>query len=51
MGVFSLTENLEYFSSSASAAPKLKSQIDSWEIFISNVKKQLEKVKVSLNFS
>ncbi|NXJ46571.1 TTC3 ligase, partial [Spizaetus tyrannus] len=31
--------------SSASAAPKLKSQIDSWEIFISNVKKQLEKVK------
>ncbi|XP_069641236.1 E3 ubiquitin-protein ligase TTC3 isoform X7 [Haliaeetus albicilla] len=32
-------------SSSASAAPKLKSQIDSWEIFISNVKKQLEKVK------
>ncbi|NXW16459.1 TTC3 ligase, partial [Circaetus pectoralis] len=32
-------------SRSASAAPKLKSQIDSWEIFISNVKKQLEKVK------
>ncbi|XP_009281259.1 PREDICTED: E3 ubiquitin-protein ligase TTC3 [Aptenodytes forsteri] len=32
-------------SSSASAAPKLKSQIDSWEIFISNVKKQLEKVE------
>ncbi|NXE22406.1 TTC3 ligase, partial [Ardeotis kori] len=31
--------------SSASAAPKLKSQIDSWEIFISNVKKQLEKVE------
>ncbi|XP_014793678.1 PREDICTED: E3 ubiquitin-protein ligase TTC3 isoform X2 [Calidris pugnax] len=32
-------------SSSASAAPKLKSHIDSWEIFISNVKKQLEKVE------
>ncbi|XP_041255943.1 E3 ubiquitin-protein ligase TTC3 isoform X1 [Onychostruthus taczanowskii] len=32
-------------SSSASAAPVLKSQIDSWEIFISNVKKQLEKVE------
>ncbi|KAM4788965.1 E3 ubiquitin-protein ligase TTC3 isoform 1-T1 [Cyanocitta cristata] len=32
-------------SSSASAAPLLKSQIDSWEIFIANVKKQLEKVK------
>ncbi|NXE76773.1 TTC3 ligase, partial [Cochlearius cochlearius] len=32
-------------SSSASAAPKLKSQIDSWEIFISSVKKQLEKVE------
>ncbi|KFV59323.1 E3 ubiquitin-protein ligase TTC3, partial [Gavia stellata] len=32
-------------SSSASAAPKLKSQIDSWEIFISNVKKQLGKVE------
>ncbi|KAF1493955.1 E3 ubiquitin-protein ligase TTC3, partial [Eudyptula minor novaehollandiae] len=32
-------------SSSASAAPKLKSQMDSWEIFISNVKKQLEKVE------
>ncbi|XP_074956313.1 E3 ubiquitin-protein ligase TTC3 isoform X1 [Phalacrocorax aristotelis] len=32
-------------SSSASAASKLKSQIDSWEIFISNVKKQLEKVE------
>ncbi|NWX29202.1 TTC3 ligase, partial [Notiomystis cincta] len=30
---------------SASAAPVLKSQIDSWEIFISNVKKQLEKVE------
>ncbi|KAM9627870.1 E3 ubiquitin-protein ligase TTC3 isoform 7-T7 [Morphnus guianensis] len=36
---------LKSLSSSASAAPKLKSQIDSWEIFISNVKKQLEKVK------
>ncbi|KFQ18391.1 E3 ubiquitin-protein ligase TTC3, partial [Merops nubicus] len=34
-----------FSSSSASAAPKLKSQIDSWEIFISNVKKQLEKVE------
>ncbi|KAM6382779.1 E3 ubiquitin-protein ligase TTC3 isoform 7-T8 [Alca torda] len=32
-------------SSSASAAPKLKPQIDSWEMFISNVKKQLEKVE------
>ncbi|XP_063249276.1 E3 ubiquitin-protein ligase TTC3 isoform X5 [Prinia subflava] len=32
-------------SSSAPAAPVLKSQIDSWEIFISNVKKQLEKVE------
>ncbi|XP_010281056.1 PREDICTED: E3 ubiquitin-protein ligase TTC3, partial [Phaethon lepturus] len=32
-------------SSSASAAPKLKSQIDSWEVFISNVKKRLEKVE------
>uniref|UniRef100_A0A8D0F5I1 TTC3/DZIP3-like helical domain-containing protein n=1 Tax=Strix occidentalis caurina TaxID=311401 RepID=A0A8D0F5I1_STROC len=40
-----------FSSSSASAAPKLKSQIDSWEIFISNIKKQLEKVEVSLNFS
>ncbi|XP_074670451.1 E3 ubiquitin-protein ligase TTC3 isoform X3 [Strix aluco] len=36
---------LKSFSSSASAAPKLKSQIDSWEIFISNIKKQLEKVE------
>ncbi|XP_014111143.1 PREDICTED: E3 ubiquitin-protein ligase TTC3 isoform X1 [Pseudopodoces humilis] len=32
-------------SSSASAAPVLKSQIDSWEMFLSNVKKQLEKVE------
>ncbi|XP_039243251.1 E3 ubiquitin-protein ligase TTC3 [Pipra filicauda] len=32
-------------SSSASAAPLLKAQIDSWETFISNVKKQLEKVE------
>uniref|UniRef100_U3JRL2 TTC3/DZIP3-like helical domain-containing protein n=1 Tax=Ficedula albicollis TaxID=59894 RepID=U3JRL2_FICAL len=32
-------------SSSASAAPVLKPQIDSWEIFVSNVKKQLEKVE------
>ncbi|NXM18361.1 TTC3 ligase, partial [Ploceus nigricollis] len=36
---------LKAVSSSASAAPVLKSQIDSWEIFISNVKKQLEKVE------
>ncbi|XP_032907978.1 E3 ubiquitin-protein ligase TTC3 isoform X2 [Catharus ustulatus] len=36
---------LKSLSSSASAAPVLKSQIDSWEIFISNVKKQLEKVE------
>ncbi|NXG71263.1 TTC3 ligase, partial [Baryphthengus martii] len=36
---------LKSFSSSASAAPTLKSQIDSWEIFISNIKKQLEKVE------
>ncbi|NXS60156.1 TTC3 ligase, partial [Brachypteracias leptosomus] len=36
---------LKALSSSASAAPKLKSQIDSWEIYISNVKKQLEKVE------
>ncbi|NXS64884.1 TTC3 ligase, partial [Pandion haliaetus] len=36
---------LRSLSSSASAAPKLKSQIDSWEIFISNVKKQLGKVE------
>ncbi|XP_066033263.1 E3 ubiquitin-protein ligase TTC3 isoform X2 [Chamaea fasciata] len=32
-------------SSSASAAPVLKPQIDSWEMFISDVKKQLEKVE------
>ncbi|NXJ23704.1 TTC3 ligase, partial [Dicrurus megarhynchus] len=36
---------LKALSSSASAAPVLKSQIDSWEIFIANVKKQLEKVE------
>ncbi|XP_064008579.1 E3 ubiquitin-protein ligase TTC3 isoform X3 [Pogoniulus pusillus] len=30
---------------SASTAHKLKSQIDSWETFVSNVKKQLEKVE------
>ncbi|XP_075288176.1 E3 ubiquitin-protein ligase TTC3 isoform X3 [Opisthocomus hoazin] len=36
---------LKSLSSSASGAPKLKSQIDSWEVFISNVKKQLEKVE------
>ncbi|XP_030327782.1 E3 ubiquitin-protein ligase TTC3 isoform X3 [Strigops habroptila] len=37
---------LKSWSSSASAAPKLKSQIESWEIFISNVNKQREKVKI-----
>ncbi|NXQ97807.1 TTC3 ligase, partial [Sagittarius serpentarius] len=36
---------LKSLSSSASAAPKLKSQIDSWETFISNVKKKVEKVE------
>ncbi|NXC17919.1 TTC3 ligase, partial [Corythaeola cristata] len=36
---------LKSLNSSASATSKLKSQIDSWEIFISNVKKQLEKVE------
>ncbi|NXT74403.1 TTC3 ligase, partial [Zapornia atra] len=36
---------LKSFSSSASAAPNLKSQIDSWEKFISNLKKQLEEVE------
>ncbi|NXN08000.1 TTC3 ligase, partial [Indicator maculatus] len=36
---------LKLFSSSASTALMLKSQTDSWEIFISNVKKQLEKVE------
>ncbi|NWR95096.1 TTC3 ligase, partial [Furnarius figulus] len=36
---------LKALSSSASAAPVLKSQIDSWQTFISNVKKQLEKVE------
>ncbi|NXY84665.1 TTC3 ligase, partial [Alcedo cyanopectus] len=36
---------LKSFSSSASAAPTLKPQIDSWEIFISNVKEQLQKVE------
>ncbi|NXI58923.1 TTC3 ligase, partial [Chloroceryle aenea] len=36
---------LKSFSSSASAAPKLKPQIDSWEIFISNVEEQLKKVE------
>ncbi|XP_054255541.1 E3 ubiquitin-protein ligase TTC3 [Indicator indicator] len=42
-------ENLKmlklFSSSSASTALMLKSQTDSWEIFISNVKKQLEKVE------
>ncbi|NXH10808.1 TTC3 ligase, partial [Bucco capensis] len=33
--------------SSASAAPELKSLIDSWETCISNVKKQLEKVETT----
>ncbi|NXV95230.1 TTC3 ligase, partial [Calonectris borealis] len=36
---------LKSLSSSASAALKLKPQVDSWEIFISNVKKQLDKVE------
>ncbi|NXA06576.1 TTC3 ligase, partial [Sapayoa aenigma] len=36
---------LKTLSSSAAAAPVLKSQIDSWETFISNVKKQLEKIE------
>ncbi|CAN8197029.1 unnamed protein product [Coccothraustes coccothraustes] len=36
---------LKALSSSPSAAPVLKSQIDSWESFISNVKKELEKVE------
>ncbi|XP_054484400.2 E3 ubiquitin-protein ligase TTC3 isoform X3 [Agelaius phoeniceus] len=36
---------LRTLGSSASAPPVLKSQIDSWEIFISDVKKQLEKVE------
>ncbi|XP_061857095.1 E3 ubiquitin-protein ligase TTC3 isoform X3 [Colius striatus] len=36
---------LKSLSSSASAASKFKSQIDAWEIFLSNVKKQLEKVE------
>ncbi|XP_021261063.1 E3 ubiquitin-protein ligase TTC3 isoform X5 [Numida meleagris] len=33
-------------SSSASALPELKSQINYWEVFISNIKKQMEKVEV-----
>ncbi|NXW59428.1 TTC3 ligase, partial [Eurystomus gularis] len=36
---------LKSLGSSASAPPKLKSQIDSWEKYISDVKKQLEKVE------
>ncbi|NXL67743.1 TTC3 ligase, partial [Chordeiles acutipennis] len=36
---------LKSLSSSVSTAPKLKSHIDSWEMFMSNVKKQLEKVE------
>ncbi|NXG33127.1 TTC3 ligase, partial [Dromaius novaehollandiae] len=32
-------------SSSVSALPQLKSQIDSWETFISNIKKQVEEVE------
>ncbi|XP_010226687.1 PREDICTED: E3 ubiquitin-protein ligase TTC3 [Tinamus guttatus] len=32
-------------SSSASALPQLKSQIDSWETFISSIKKQMEEVE------
>ncbi|NXS95414.1 TTC3 ligase, partial [Jacana jacana] len=38
-------KTLKSLSSSASAVPNLKSQIESWEIFISNIKKQQEKVK------
>ncbi|KFV91321.1 E3 ubiquitin-protein ligase TTC3, partial [Eurypyga helias] len=38
-------KTLKACSSSASAAPKLKSEIDSWETFVSNVKKQLQKVE------
>ncbi|NXU08831.1 TTC3 ligase, partial [Pardalotus punctatus] len=36
---------LEALSSSSASAAVVKDQIDSWEIFISNVKKQLEKVE------
>ncbi|KAL9820518.1 E3 ubiquitin-protein ligase TTC3-like isoform 2-T2 [Geothlypis trichas] len=36
---------LRALASSASASPVLKSQMDSWELFISNLKKQLEKVE------
>ncbi|NXL43813.1 TTC3 ligase, partial [Podilymbus podiceps] len=36
---------LKSWSCSASAAPKLKSQVDSWEIFVLNVKKRMEKVE------
>ncbi|NXP82768.1 TTC3 ligase, partial [Ramphastos sulfuratus] len=36
---------LKLLSRSASTALMLKSQIDTWEIFVSNVKKQLEKVE------
>ncbi|XP_032304786.1 E3 ubiquitin-protein ligase TTC3 isoform X2 [Coturnix japonica] len=37
---------LKSLNSSASALPDLKSQINYWEVFISNIKKQMEKVKV-----
>ncbi|XP_021261044.1 E3 ubiquitin-protein ligase TTC3 isoform X3 [Numida meleagris] len=37
---------LKSLSSSASALPELKSQINYWEVFISNIKKQMEKVEV-----
>ncbi|XP_056366168.1 E3 ubiquitin-protein ligase TTC3 isoform X2 [Oenanthe melanoleuca] len=36
---------LKALNSSSASAPVLKAQIDSWEIFISNVQKQLEKVE------
>ncbi|NXG05361.1 TTC3 ligase, partial [Sakesphorus luctuosus] len=36
---------LKALGSSAPAAPVLKSQIESWQTFISNVKKQLEKIE------
>ncbi|NWU87682.1 TTC3 ligase, partial [Onychorhynchus coronatus] len=43
---WNLTANVQYFSSSASAAStSLKSQIEAWETFISSVKEQLEKVE------
>ncbi|XP_065597809.1 E3 ubiquitin-protein ligase TTC3 isoform X2 [Cyrtonyx montezumae] len=38
--------SLKSLSSSASALPEVKSQINYWEVFISNKKKQMEKVEV-----